>query len=663
MKNNKYFIYTKSKIKNNNKGFTLVEMLIAFSILVLLSMTFLPVFSFVAKANVNNKDRLVASNLASSILEEIRALKYDDVGIIAGNPKGLVPGQQKKTINGVEYTINSYINWTSATGKNDKLNQIAYKRVRVTVSAVNIFSGNIEILDEINSIVSREGEEPIYKAGGISVIVKNVNNEPYTKEQFTINITNEPNPVIENNNYTVSTEDGEVYFGIIPAGNYKVKVKIPDKVTAMHGEVIEDGWVVRKNVNVVDWQTTQVVVYMDIEENLCDINLNMIDVKTDNIINEGGLVTLLWTIEGQNITILDKKEFSSSDLEDLVTDDYTHVSSLKSDFFGKLSPIGNYNIVIENVPEYRAFDMSSKGIIKTLEETNVFTEWNGIFSGAGQKIYASAYLKPIYYYYSFDSITLDYNDSVAENILDSSSYSLYAKIPWSNSAENAFDDDLDTSWTITRTGNNKEESVCIDLGDGNAVKIGKVKITFTTDYKFHFTLYGGYLSDNINSEIFNQKNIDSQNGVYEIELMPTIIPNSYRFYRIEIKLTQNNNNSVVDIIEFDLYKYAALSYEGSKEVLNGPLSLDKYSPAPSFTINWDVYVPNKTSYEVYTGITTSSTVQPSRWSKVYSNGQKIPDINVGDDLIGKYLWIKEVFSTTDNSVTPQRNWLNVFYED
>ena len=80
----------------------------------LAAVAFLPVFSFVAQAGRQNKERLTASTLASSVIEEIRAMDYDDVGTEGGNLSGSVPQQEKKTIDGVEYIINTSIDWMSA---------------------------------------------------------------------------------------------------------------------------------------------------------------------------------------------------------------------------------------------------------------------------------------------------------------------------------------------------------------------------------------------------------------------------------------------------------------------------------------------------------------------------------------------------------------------
>jgi type II secretory pathway pseudopilin PulG len=636
-------------MKSNKKGFSIVEMVIASSIIVLAAVAFLPVFSFVAQAGRQNKERLTASTLASSVIEEIRAMDYDDVGTEGGNPSGSVPQQEKKTIDGVEYIINTSIDWMSAKGKDGRTNDIAYKRVRVTVKAPSAFSGSVQKLDEIHSIVSREGEEPIYEAGGIRVIIRNAKNEPYMGQTFTIDIKNKSGTPA--NSYYGPTIDGEKYFGIIPQGKYVVKVEVPEGINAIHDEIIEDGWVVRDDVVVVNWQTTEVIVYMDREENLCDLYLNMVDNISEDIIREGGQLTLTWSMDERSAIVLGGKVFTVDDLDDATKEDgELHYASLIPDFFGKLWPLGRYSIKIENVPLYRTFDMNAGGVIKTDDGE----DWGGAFNGIGQKLYSSAYIKPQYLFYSNEEIKLEKNYPDPLIISD-----IYGKMPNEDiSAANAFDNDDETSWDIIRGDpkEEKEESVCIEI---NEVKqIGKIRIKLAADYKFHFTFYGSNEYGKFNDKIFTQENIETKDGVYEVELEPDKLPAPYKYYKIEIKLTQENHINEVSIVQIDLFDETAYGYINPRVELYGPIDLSRYSPAPRLIINWESSTPGGTEYDVYTAITNSEDEEPTLWSKA-NKGQDVPGITEGMDYTGKYLWIKEELNTKKEKETPIRSKLYI----
>ncbi|HBI27598.1 MAG TPA: hypothetical protein DDY25_07725, partial [Peptococcaceae bacterium] len=58
-------------------GFTLVELIVALTLLLVVALAFVPMFVYVSEGSQNNRARLIALKLASSKIEEIRALPYD----------------------------------------------------------------------------------------------------------------------------------------------------------------------------------------------------------------------------------------------------------------------------------------------------------------------------------------------------------------------------------------------------------------------------------------------------------------------------------------------------------------------------------------------------------------------------------------------------------
>jgi len=660
-----------SIVRNNSnvgtKGISLIEMVIASCILILIATAFLPVFSFVAKAGRQNREKMTANTLASSIIEEIRAMDYEDIGTIGGNPEGQIPQEQTRLIDGVEYKIIISITWERATEKDGKINEMAFKKIRVIVKAPGSFSGNIENMAEINSLVTRESEEPLYKAGGIRVLVKSASKQIYTGQTFTINVKGEAgsSQVLDFNSTNVTAE-GEVYFGIVPEGSYTVKVKIPGGFKTTPGEITEEGWVVKKNVNVANWETTQVVIYMDKDENLCDLYLNTVNEKTNTVLKTSGYLNLSWIFEGREVTLFSGKGFSPEDLSDIRTGNGTHYSSLPADFFGKLWPIGRYRIIIDDIPYYYTFDSGKDGVFLTKDGEN----WDGTFDNGKETIYASALVKPRYVYLRDEYFEIEKSSG---NIIEIGSENIVICNPPDNGAEEAFDNQDETYWEIVRDEdeNEKQESVIIDLGYTR--RLDKLVIRLKADEKFHFTLWGdNNLEDNkINGDkwnikadkIYNEENITPQQGIYELVLDPIGLTGSYRYYIIEIKLTKQNKVNVVKLYEIDLYGEERNVYLSSREEIRGPIDLTKYSPAPRFTVNWDQSVPSGTKYEVYTAVTDSDEPLPSSsplWTKTVKGGG-ITGIYEGQDIKGKYLWIKEVMTTTDPSKSPSSERLWVEY--
>ena len=108
----------------NNKGFTLVEILVSVTILMMVGTMFFQFFVFSQKVTTDNKEKLVAINLAQSVLEQIKnskdaypeiteanvhasisyPKKYDlETVCISGDTT--CTQRYKKTVNGVTYQI------------------------------------------------------------------------------------------------------------------------------------------------------------------------------------------------------------------------------------------------------------------------------------------------------------------------------------------------------------------------------------------------------------------------------------------------------------------------------------------------------------------------------------------------------------------------------
>ncbi len=128
-----YFYF--SKVKNikkpdikNQKGLTLVEVVIAFLVLVIVSLIMVQGVMIARKATERNKARTEAMALINNEIEEIRLRSYSEVGIVGGDPEGGL--EQESEING--YTIKRSVEWVEGeysykqieiSAQNDKMNE------------------------------------------------------------------------------------------------------------------------------------------------------------------------------------------------------------------------------------------------------------------------------------------------------------------------------------------------------------------------------------------------------------------------------------------------------------------------------------------------------------------------------------------------------------
>jgi len=116
----KYFI--QGKLLKKQEGFTLIEVIVAFFVVSLLTAILLQSTVTALNTVKINKTRTIALAIANEEIEKIRFMDYNDVGIFGGNPSGTLQSQK---ITDDNYTINYYVTWVN--GEN------SYKQVKVNV--------------------------------------------------------------------------------------------------------------------------------------------------------------------------------------------------------------------------------------------------------------------------------------------------------------------------------------------------------------------------------------------------------------------------------------------------------------------------------------------------------------------------------------------------
>lgn len=174
---------------NNDCGFTLLEVLI--SILILSVIITFATSAFVYAAGVSRENRLSlgAMNLANKAVEDIRAMKFADIGtkviangvIIYGDPAGDIPQTRTWEVDGVEYTIETTISWEEQGGWDLGDTDWDYKSVRVSVVPTGDY-GNPKLTKVIETYVTRDSTQPALTGSNISLrVIRGWNTLPGVK--------------------------------------------------------------------------------------------------------------------------------------------------------------------------------------------------------------------------------------------------------------------------------------------------------------------------------------------------------------------------------------------------------------------------------------------------------------------------------------------------
>lgn len=99
--------------RRSQRGFTLVEMVIGLTVLAIVALSFMALFTSLVNSAVVAKQKAVASALATNQMEYLKALPYDSLAvaggsIIATNP---LPASKTQKVNGITYTIKTAIGY------------------------------------------------------------------------------------------------------------------------------------------------------------------------------------------------------------------------------------------------------------------------------------------------------------------------------------------------------------------------------------------------------------------------------------------------------------------------------------------------------------------------------------------------------------------------
>lgn len=120
----------------DDRGFTLVELLMAMSVFSILIVGFSLLFASSLKSFGSSRARTVAGQLASTELERARNVGWDNLGTIAGNPPGtLVAGPETVTVGTVSFSVTRRVELIDDPVPSGFTTGANYKRVIIRVSS------------------------------------------------------------------------------------------------------------------------------------------------------------------------------------------------------------------------------------------------------------------------------------------------------------------------------------------------------------------------------------------------------------------------------------------------------------------------------------------------------------------------------------------------
>jgi len=218
-KNNQQFF-----VKNNNRGFSLVEVIVASALLVVVFAGIAGAFKTILELTFYNKTKLSALALVNEELELVRNMSYNNIGTVSGIPSGNIPQTETISLNGTDYTRRVLVQYVDAPedgiGSADTNGIVTdYKKAKVEVSWTT--RGTTRKVSAVSSFVPKGMETTV---GGGTFIVNVLDSAGLPLANANVHIENNVLvPAISID--TFSNIDGQVVFPGSPAGSsYEVVV-------------------------------------------------------------------------------------------------------------------------------------------------------------------------------------------------------------------------------------------------------------------------------------------------------------------------------------------------------------------------------------------------------------------------------------------------------
>jgi len=204
--------YALSVMQKNQKGLSLVEVLVSVLIIALLTLGVYSLLVLSLKITADNKFYLEAMEIANQKMEQIRNLSYADVGTVSGSPSGAIPDSETISREG-EYTISTFIKYeddeydgTLDLGTDDIHDD--YKIATVKVSWQGKYG---EKSVTVFSKIIPNTEETSTGNGLLKIIVVDSNGNPV--DDADIHIENATHSISAT---STSDSDGEFKYSVLP---------------------------------------------------------------------------------------------------------------------------------------------------------------------------------------------------------------------------------------------------------------------------------------------------------------------------------------------------------------------------------------------------------------------------------------------------------------
>lgn len=376
------------KYLNNKKGLTLLEVLLAVLILGIIVVSLAPLLVFSSHSAEYNRAKTEATNLANKKMEEIRALSFNEIGTLGGNPAGNIPQEETVKIGRYTFKIETFINWIEEGGCLSGNNaDWDYKQARIRVTCPGFFyQGKQTVNVELSSLFSRDAEQPALTGANLRVCVFRAwgaGLNPNTGE-FDVNFVKPVSGVkvtAKKDGSTAqvyTTSKGSALFLAMPAGNYEVDVD-----PSLRGMIIFPASYPQENIEITNNNTRQLFAWV---EEPCSLRIFLKDLQENPIILNLGSDAVLQLIHPYPAGFKQDHKFKTSAPDgEILNHPFKNLWPVGTGFAGR------YNFSTEN-QDIPGYVLSGKNGENGAWDQDKNQPWEGDFTAPGTFKKLSIYL-------------------------------------------------------------------------------------------------------------------------------------------------------------------------------------------------------------------------------------------------------------------------------
>ena len=120
--------------RSRQAGFSYIEVLVGIMILAIVAGGIVQGLAATSTSLGQSRAETTATKLATAALDRAHRMTYEDVGIVGGSPPGVIPASATQTVNDVQYTIATDVEYVNDPALGQPQTYVNYKRVTVTVT-------------------------------------------------------------------------------------------------------------------------------------------------------------------------------------------------------------------------------------------------------------------------------------------------------------------------------------------------------------------------------------------------------------------------------------------------------------------------------------------------------------------------------------------------